>query len=250
MVRAGRAEPRPYAGVFSLDPAPPLPPSAGARPTPREARARRGSDLVFRTTRLLYAAGVVASEDAAARGEVRVALARVADANAAHPRHAGRPVCDTTHCQAFQGTARPTGEIRAALEEPLRAEGWLPFSRGGEEPWSEARPLAAVRAILGPEARALSFGAGRVRFLASTTDGAARWEERRDLGCEALRGPLKLPSCPARAEIDADRVVFEGRGAGHGEGLDLDWARRSGLGADAILTRAYPGLAGPADRGP
>ncbi len=242
LVRAGRAEPRPYAGVFSLDPAPPLKAPAGTPATAREARARRGSDLVFRTTRLLYAAGVVEAEDAASRGEVRVALARVADANGAHSRHAGRAVCDTTHCQAFQGTARPTREVRAALSTPLRAEAWLPFSRGGSEPWTEARPLAAVRALLGPEARALSFGDGRVRFLAGETDGAARWEERRELGCEALRGPLKLPSCPSRAAIDSDRVVFEGRGAGHGEGLDLDWARRSGLGADAILSRAYPSL--------
>ncbi|HEX9052047.1 MAG TPA: hypothetical protein VF841_16065, partial [Anaeromyxobacter sp.] len=193
---------------------------------------------------LLYAAGVVAAEDARARGEVRVALARVADANAAHSRHAGRPVCDTTHCQAFQGTPRPTAEIRAALGAPLRAAGWLPFSRGGEEPWTEARPAAAVRALLGGDARALSFGGGRARFLAGATDGTARWEERRELPCEALRGPLKLPSCPARATFEEERVVFEGRGAGHGEGLDLDWARRSGLGADAILSRAYPALGG------
>ena len=239
------AGPRPYAGVLTRDPAPPPPPATGAAPTAREARARRGSDLVFRTTRLLYAAGVVAAEDASASGEVRVALARVADANGAHPRHAGRALCDTTHCQVFQGTARPTREVRAALSAPLRTGAWLPFARGGAEPWTQARPLSAVRAILGPDARALSFGHGTVRFLASAGDGAARWEERRQLGCEALRGPLKLPSCPARATVEADRVVFEGRGIGHGEGLDVEWARRSGLAADAILSRAYPGLRRP-----
>jgi peptidoglycan hydrolase-like amidase len=67
-----------------------------------------------------------------------------------------------------------------------------------------------------------------------------QWEERRELPCESLRGPLKLPSCPARATVDGDRVVFEGRGAGHGEGLDLEWAKRSGLAAEGILSRAYP----------
>lgn len=241
----GLATPRAYAGVFTREPAPPAPPAAGPAPTPRQARARRGSDLVFRTTRLLYAAGVVAAEDAGATGEARVALARVADANAAHPRHPGRPVCDTTHCQAFLGTVRPAREERSALSAPLRAAEWLPFSRGGAEPWTEARSGAAVQAILGADARALAFGGGRVRYLASASDGVARWEEQRDLPCEALRGPLKLPSCPVAAAVEGDRVVFEGRGLGHGEGLDVEWAKRSGLAADAILERTYPALRGP-----
>lgn len=241
MVRPGAgAEPRPYAGIFTFDAAPPLPPTAGAAPTAREARARRGSDLVFRTTRLLYAAGVVAAEDAAASGEVRVALARVADANGAHPRHPGRPLCDTTHCQAFRGTVRPVREVRLALAAPVRAEAWLPFSRGGAERWTKARSLAAVRSILGFDARAIAFRAGRVTFASSIADGVEQWEERRELPCESLRGPLKLPSCPARATVEGDRVVFEGRGAGHGEGLDLEWAKRSGLAAEGLLSRAYP----------
>jgi hypothetical protein len=243
LVRPGAgAPPRPYAGVFTLEPAPPLAASAGPTPTAREARARRGSDLILRTTRLLYAAGVVAAEDAAASGEARVALARIADANGAHPRHPGRPVCDTTHCQAFQGTPRPGREERTALAAPLRAGGWLPFARGGAEPWSEVRPLAEVRALLGPDARALVFAAGRVGFVTTAGDGVDRWEERRDLPCEALRGPLKLPACPERATLEGDRVRFDGRGAGHGEGLDLEWAKRSGLPADGILRRAYPAL--------
>ena len=243
MVRpAGGAEPRAYAGVFTFDAAPPLPPAAGTPPTAREARARRGSDLVFRTTRLLYAAGVVAAEDAASSGEVRIALSRVADANGAHPRHPGRPVCDTTHCQAFLGTVRPSREVRTALSAPLRAEAWLPFSRGGAEPWTEARPAATVRALLGPGARAISFRAGRVSFVSGAGDGEDRWEERRELPCESLRGPLKLPSCPLRAAIEGGRVVFHGRGIGHGEGLDVEWAKRSGLPAEGILSRAYPRL--------
>jgi hypothetical protein len=234
----GRAE-RAYAGIFSLEPAPPLESPAGPAPTPREARARRGSDLVFRTTRILYAAGVVAAEDGAARGEARIALARVADANQAHSRHPGRPVCDTTHCQAFLGTRAPAAEDRKALESPHPARAWLPFSRGGTEPWRAERSVSEVERALGPGARAAAMGAGRVSVTVTASDGEGRWEERRELGCEALRAPLKLPSCPERARREGARWIFEGRGEGHGEGLDVEWAKRSGLGAEEILARAY-----------
>jgi len=238
----GLREARPYAGVLTREPPPDLTrPSPGPEPTPREARARRGSDLVLRTTRLLYAAGVVEAEDARLRGEPRIALARVADRNglAAGARHPGRPACDTTHCQAFRGTGAPRPEDRAALAHPLPPGPWLPFSRGGEEPWTTERPAADVTGALGFGARDLSFGNGRVSFLAADEDRDAPFLERRSVPCELLRGPLKLPSCPTRAERLGDRVRFEGRGEGHGEGLDLEWAMRSGLSAGEILERAY-----------
>ncbi|HSN90629.1 MAG TPA: SpoIID/LytB domain-containing protein, partial [Anaeromyxobacteraceae bacterium] len=230
---------RDYAGVFTWEPAPPWEPPPGEAPTARERRARRGSDLVFRTARLAYAAGVLAAEAADLRGEPRIALARVADRNAGGSRHPGRPVCDTTHCQAFLGTHPPAREDRTALADPLPGGGWLPFSRGGREPWSAERPRAAVEAVLGAGAGALAFGGGRVGFVIGAGTGDERWEERRDLPCEALRGPLKLPACPDHASLSAERVVFRGFGEGHGEGLDVEWSKRSGLSADEILRRSY-----------
>jgi hypothetical protein len=237
----GLAAPRDYAGVFTLEPAPPWEAGPGPAPTERERRARRGSDLVFRTTRLAYAAGVVAAEAASLKGEPRVALARIADRNGRGARHAGRPVCDTTHCQAFQGTAGPAREDRAALAEPLPAGGWIPFSRGGTEPWSEERSRGAVQAALGAGARALTFTQGRVRWTAGVSDGEARFEERREAPCERLRGPLKLPSCPERASESGESFRFSGRGEGHGQGLDVEWAERSGLTAAEILRAAGAG---------
>jgi hypothetical protein len=239
----GLPEPRPYAGVLSWEPPAPGPaPADGApAPTPREARARRGSDLLLRTTRLAYAAGVVEAEEARLRGEARVALARVADRNgaASGSRHSGRPPCDTTHCQAFRGTGAPRPEDRAALERPLPPGPWLPFSRGGDEPWTEERPAAAVVALLGEGARELSFDGGRVSFLAAGGDPGAPFEERRSLPCELLRGPLKLPACPRSAAAAGSRFRFQGQGEGHGEGLDLEQARRSGRPAGELLERAY-----------
>jgi hypothetical protein len=239
----GLAEPRPYAGVLGWEPPPSAPaPAEGAPvPTPREARARRGSDLLLRTTRLAYAAGVVEAEEARLRGEARVALARVADRNgaAAGSRHPGRPPCDTTHCQAFRGTGAARPEDRAALERPLPPGPWLPFSRGGDEPWTEERPAGAVAALLGEGARELRFEGGRVSFLAPGGDPGAPFEERRSLPCEVLRGPLKLPACPHAAAPHGGRIRFEGRGEGHGEGLDLTAVRRSALPAAVLLERAY-----------
>jgi hypothetical protein len=234
----GLAAARDYAGVFTLEPAPRYEPAAGEAPTERERRARRGSDLVFRTTRLAYAAGVVAAEAAGLRGEARVALARAVDRNAGSPRHPGRPVCDTTHCQAFLGTAPAAKEDRAALAEALRPGPWIPFSRGGVEPWSAERSRAAVASALGGPVRALSLGSGRVRWTVTVEEGSARYDERREAPCERLRGPLKLPSCPERVEEADAAFRFSGRGEGHGQGLDVEWAARSGLGAGELLRRA------------
>lgn len=234
----GLAAPRDYAGVFTLEPAPPYAPRAGDSPTARERRARRGSDLVFRTTRLAYASGVVAAEAATLRGEPRIALARVADRNAGASRHPGRPVCDTTHCQAFLGTLAAVKEDRAALAAPLPAGRWIPFSRGGDERWRAERTRGTVEAALGGPARALSFGGGRVRWTAAVDDRGRRYEERREAPCEALRGPLKLPSCPGSAEEAGVIVRFTGRGEGHGEGLDVEGAARSGLSAAELVRRA------------
>ncbi len=235
----GLEAPRAYAGVFTWSPPPPYAPPPGEPVSERARRARRGSELVFRTTRLRYVSGVIGAEDASLAGPARAALARVAAHNAAAPRHPARPLCDTTHCQAFQGTAPPRAEERAALREPPLPGGWLPFSRGGDDPWRERRPAAAVERILGPGAHALAFSAGRVRFVETVAAGDAPHEEVRLIPCERLRSPLRLPACPERAFADGEEVVFEGRGAGHGEGLDLERAKRSGLAAGALLREAY-----------
>jgi hypothetical protein len=243
---------RPYAGVLTRQPladAPSGPPGPGPAPTARERRARAGSELVLRTTRLAYAAGVVDAEDARLRGEARIALARIVDANGRdRSRHPGRPPCDTTHCQAFRGTAAPRPEDRAALRDPLAARGWLPFSQGGRAPWTAERRAAEVERALGRGAQDLRFGGGRVEFLAAPAGQDAAGLEGTSLPCERLRGPLKLPSCPDRATALGDRFRFEGHGEGHGVGLDVEWARRSGLTAGEILQRAYPGVLSGGER--
>jgi hypothetical protein len=236
------SEGRDYAGVFTGSAPPPYRPPLGVATTERERNARRGSDFIFRTTRLQYTAGVVASEDASLKGEARVALARVAAHNEQHAesRHGGRPICDTTHCQAFLGTVRVQPEEEKALQlPPLRWKEWLLFSQGGQEPWREPRPRSQVEALLGQGLATLRFDVGRVFFVRAQQEAGATFDTTESLPCELLRSGLKLPACPRTASFDGADIVFEGRGRGHGEGLDVESAKASGLPSDAILERAY-----------
>ena len=228
-VRVAGSQPRPYAGIFSFRPLPDRPPEAGS--TRREARARRGSEVIFRTTLSAYVSGVLAAEHAGLGGEAAVALAQVIGHDARVERHRGRPLCDTTHCQVFLGTAPPTAEVTRALALPeLPTHRWLPYFRGGNEPWERRRSAAEVRAALG-DARRLG-GDGRVLEVVRAS-GVER------IPCEPVRAALRLPSCPTEGVFEGETVRIRGRGRGHGLGLDVDAARSSGLTASELLRRAY-----------
>lgn len=171
-----------------------------------------------------------------------MALARVVAHNERHAehRHPGRPVCDTTHCQTFLGTVRSQREEERALALlPLRWRKWLPFSQGGTEPWRETRPRVQVESLLGAGVTTVRFGGGKVSFLRTEREGGATYDVAHSLSCEVFRSALKLPSCPRTAAFDGANVVFEGRGRGHGEGLDVEAAKASGLSHEKILEQAY-----------
>jgi hypothetical protein len=232
-VRVAGSAPRPYAGIFLWSPAPDRLPEPGA--TPREARARRGSDVLFRTTLAAYVAGVVNAEDARLTGEARLALAQVVAHDAGVPRHPGRPLCDTTHCQAFLGTAIPgPEEMRALSLPPLPSDRWLPYSRGGAEPWTVRRTSGQVQAVLRNVRGVRRAGA---QLEVTTAEGVHL------VDCEPVRAALRLPRCPSEVALAGSQVVFRGTGRGHGLGLDVEAARRSGLPATVLLERAY-GLRG------
>lgn len=229
LVRVAGSKPRPYAGMFSFRPLPERPPEAGT--TPREARARRGSEVIFQTSLASYVAGVLAAEHASLSGEAALALARVVAHDARIERHSGRPLCDTTHCQAFLGTAAPRAEVRQALALPdLPTDRWLPYFRGGDEPWEVRRPTAEVRAALGDVQR--FSGDGRTVAVTHPT-GIER------IPCERVRAALRLQGCPTDGVVEGETVRIRGRGRGHGLGLDVEAARRSGLTAEELLRRAY-----------
>ena len=236
-------ESRAYAGVFAWSPPPPL--AKLPLTTPRQQAARVGSHFVFSTSRDAYVRAVLDAEDSSIRGEARVALARVIDHNvdAADSRHVGRPACDTTHCQTFLGTRHRSddGRLGEALDKPLPWRGWLPFSQGGSTPWSESRTSAEVRAAVG-DFMSMKISAGVIAVVRPQHDQDASWDDVDTVSCELLRGRLRLPSCPAAVVVGADRFIFNGVGAGHGLGLDVERAKRTsaaGVAADAILRQAY-----------
>jgi len=229
LVRVTGGKPRPYAGVFSFRPLPERAPEPGS--TPRQARARRGSEVVFRTTLSAYVAGVLAAEHAGLSGEAALALAQVIAHDARVERHPGRPLCDTTHCQVFLGTAPATAAVTEALAlSELPTTLWLPYFRGGTEPWETRRSTAEVRAALG-ELRSFT---GDGRTLDVTHPGGI---ER--VPCERVRTALRLEGCPTEGIVEGETVRIRGRGRGHGLGLDVEAARRSGLTAEELLRRAY-----------
>jgi hypothetical protein len=239
-------EGRPYAGVFRREPPAAWVPPPGMTATEKERRARTGSEAIFRTTRLAYVTGVLASEDASIVGEPRAALARVVSHNAdTRERHGSRPVCDTTHCQVFQGTTRTSPTDAETLARPkLETPGWLPFSRGGDEPWTETRPRKDVERALGTGlalVQRLESAGGTLRVVKTVTDDGEPYEDSQAMPCERLRGPLKLPACPSSATWTGTTVEFKGVGRGHGLGLDVEAARKSGADQDTILERAFPG---------
>ena len=235
-----KEEGRPYAGIFRTSPPPPLR-VRGPGVSEGNRRAREGSRFVFRTRMAAYAAGVLEAEDSQLGGEPRAAVLAAIVNNALHSRHAPRPVCDTTHCQAFKGTVHPSPGDGEAIDDldPSPERGWLPFAQGGDEPWSEVRSSAEVARILGAPAIDFDFGGGQVRFSVRRTEGEAVYDDRGTLPCEALRGPLKLPSCPRSAQVAAGQIRFRGVGRGHGEGLQLEELKRSGQLRDEMVQSAY-----------
>lgn len=251
---ADDARARPYLGVFTWSPPPDQGGQAtggdatrGPPATPRQLRARRGSDFVLATSLGRYTAGVLAAEDSAATGAAREALARVIAHNVAHAdeRHAGRPPCDTSHCQVFLGTAEPAAG--AAELAPLATRAFLQFSRGGSEPWREERPAAEWRAALqerlpldASEVQVFRVRRGAVALLVRSAAGDS--EEVLEVPCEPLRSALRLPSCPTGIRVDGTRAIFVGHGQGHGLGLDVERAKQAaaaGASADRLLQDAY-----------
>jgi peptidoglycan hydrolase-like amidase len=115
----------------------------------------------------------------------------------------------------------------------------LLFSQGGEAPWRETRPLSQVESLLGPGVTGVRFSEGRVHYLRTKREGGAVFDVAESQPCEVLRSALKLPACPRTATFEATRVTFEGRGQGHGEGLDVEAAKASGLRHEQLLERAY-----------
>lgn len=203
-----------------------------------------------------YADDVFAAEAAALRGEAARALRAVIVWNGVHSRGrhpAWNGLCDTTHCmvslgalpdQPHRGAGKRTdGALLRVLDRCASrfAERWFPFSRGGEQPWVEVRSAEQIRSVLGGDP-IIDISRERAPdghvVLHLTYDGFGE-----DVKCSLFQSKLHLPSCPEQIRGDKNAEwKFSGRGAGHGEGLDLGAAEEranSGYSAAEILEDAY-----------
>jgi hypothetical protein len=215
---------------------------------------RTGERIVLVTDPESYADGVLDAEAADLHGAARAALRAVVVWDGVHG--AGRhpddhALCDTTHCMVFRGLAPGTVAPHDPAVDPAllrrldeasraRAEPWLPFSKGGEAPWSRRTAASALARIV-HEPLVLAVARERTRtgdvvFHLTYAEGVET------LPCDVVRKALALPSCPARVVRDDDGWIFEGLGEGHGLGLDVARARRlasEGRSALEILEDAY-----------
>lgn len=227
---------RPYAGVFTqvaFDDHAPVADSTASR---RALRARRGSDVIFTTSLGAYVAGVTRDEAGPFGGAVREALVRVIAHNVYEPRHDGRPICDTTHCQVFKGTAHLGSEDARSVARGLPYHGWLPFALGGDAAWEKRIAAHEVARVLGANPTHLEFENGEATYI-RTIEGPA--DERVRVPCEVVRNALHLPACPDSVLPDGGLWTFAGRGEGHAAGLNLLDARSSNSTADSLLSAAY-----------
>jgi hypothetical protein len=234
-------------------------------PSVRQARARRGSEIVLTTSERSYIAGVLASEFPGGRSETLKALALVVKSNFNNAnllRHFGRPICDTTHCQVFGTRNRDVGaapgekfskvaqEIsEARLVGPVgsKQDPWLMFSTGGVKPWVIEIPGIEVKNLLKLQQPVYSFKRNNEANSFEVVLGETGNGIRKLISCEKFRNMLHLPSCPDTALVNdqGEMWIFEGAGEGHGVGLDLVRADRmaaEGRTSREILRSFFPSL--------
>ncbi|WFP49389.1 hypothetical protein PL263_14945 [Methylomonas sp. EFPC3] len=202
-----------------------------------------------------YADAVLAAEAQQLKGDAREALRAVIVWNGSRGGHRhpeSRSLCDTTHCMVFLGedvdVSGPSRrghitdpKLLGLLDELAANRDWLPFANGGAQHWQRQIPIAELQRLFA-EAHILEIrrerrkdGALYVRLVYADNDEA--------VSCEIFRNTLKLPSCPDSIQAaDNQSWLFQGIGAGHGEGLSIETARElaeAGRSAEQILRDAY-----------
>lgn len=212
-----------------------------------------GGPVVLETDGETYADAVVDAEARDLRGAARAALRAAVVWNGAHGAHRHgdtRALCDTTHCMVFLG-ALPGRDFPPANADPKllnlldelatrRRLDWLPFAKGGAEPWETRIAAQDIGARTG-ESQVLEVRRERRKngaiFIHLLYPGA---EDA--LPCEVFRNAMKLSACPDSVSPAGDGWIFRGVGAGHGLGLSIERAHalsEAGRQAADILRDAY-----------
>ena len=215
-----------------------------------------GQIVVLETDPETYADAVLAAEAQELQGEARKALRAVIVWNGTHGRNRHEDtssLCDTTHCMVFQGSLPEAKQERGSHTDPKLLKlldqlatrkklDWLPFSKGGNEPWVREIPVSRLLELV-DESSILDLRRERTRS-GEVAIHLMYADNEEIVPCEVFRNRLKLLSCPETIHHDAGKStwVFSGIGEGHGEGFSVAKARalaQAGHPASAILTDAY-----------
>ncbi|MEK6625793.1 MAG: hypothetical protein AABY86_12530, partial [Bdellovibrionota bacterium] len=222
----------------------------------KQAKARSQSPFKLITSERYYLWGVLAAEYPRGHKELLKSLALVAKNNLRYYQSENKNICDNTWCQVFG----PGQELSAALSAKIfqvieemhdknlyfaNGKRWLYFSLGGLRPWHKVLSGKELERELGLDAiYRVSLSDDKISIVLKS-NLETNIEKR--VGCEVFRNQLRLLSCPEKIskKIFAKEINwhFEGRGEGHGQGLDLTKANTlsaQGNTAQEILLNYYP----------
>jgi hypothetical protein len=213
----------------------------------KNARARRGSELVLHTSEWHYLRSVYFSESGNYRQELKKAMLLVFKNNLTFWKSKKEPICDTTICQVFNlhyEQIKPDQKkqvddlILEIGSSHLGAKNWLEFSLGGTDEWTQSVTLKNISEYLKTAVPADLSGTKTGDEFTFDANG-----QKISVSCEKLRTYFKLRSCPdAITSLNTENAEFKGRGEGHERGMDLTVANQlaiQGFNFDQIIEAFY-----------
>ncbi len=213
----------------------------------KNARARRGSELVLNTSEWHYLRSVAFSESGNYRQELKKAMLLVFKNNLSFWKSKNAPICDTTICQVFnlnyeQMKSDQKKQVDDLILEigssHLGAKNWLEFSLGGTDEWTQTVTYQNVAEYLKIAVAADLSGTKTGDEFIFEIAG-----QKITTSCEKLRTYFKLRSCPdVITSLDASSAQFAGKGEGHERGMDLTAANQlaiQGFNFDQIIEAFY-----------
>lgn len=214
----------------------------------KNARARRGSELVLTTSEGHYLKSVFFSESGNYRLELKKAMLLVFKSNLVFWKTKRQPICDTTICQVFNlnyeavtnAQKKVIDDLILELNEiHLGAKQWLEFSLGGAEAWTKEVSAKEVSTFL--KIRELSDL--HIDKNADAVDFIIGDKQQIRQECEKIRTFFKFKSCPENVvALNGETFQFSGQGEGHERGMDLTSANQlaiQGFNFDQIIETFY-----------
>jgi hypothetical protein len=245
-----KTETRPYFGVLEYLPTPQHKQSEYDQNSllqENQMKARSFSPYRLHTSERYYLWGVLAAEYPRGQVEVLKALSVIARQNLHFYKSTGETICDNTYCQVF-GPRQDlpkilSSKLMSAVEDSLlvdlrfpEGKRWLYFSLGGTNPWKKELSKDVLEKTF-KVTGLYDIDMKDHQVYVSSKNTVSTYP------CEIFRNQTKLYSCPDKIVELKEKWLFEGKGEGHGMGLDLiNASTMASQGKDKkqILNRFFP----------